>query len=71
MFGIGLHRVTMKETIALLLEWMREDRPCRYVVTPNVDHVVKLQSQPEMQAAYTHETTGRVGGRLRANFPVG
>ena len=52
LFGIGLHRVTMKETIALLLEWMGEHQPCRYVVTPNVDHIVKLQSHPEMQAAY-------------------
>jgi N-acetylglucosaminyldiphosphoundecaprenol N-acetyl-beta-D-mannosaminyltransferase len=52
LFGIGLHRVTMQDAIALLLEWMREDRPCRYVVTPNVDHVVKLQSHPEMRAAY-------------------
>jgi N-acetylglucosaminyldiphosphoundecaprenol N-acetyl-beta-D-mannosaminyltransferase len=52
LFGIGLHRVTMKETIALLLEWMVEDEPCRYVVTPNVDHVVTLHSHSEMQAAY-------------------
>jgi N-acetylglucosaminyldiphosphoundecaprenol N-acetyl-beta-D-mannosaminyltransferase len=52
LFGIGLHRVTMQDAIALLLEWMREDQPCRYVVTPNVDHVVKLQSHPEMRAAY-------------------
>lgn len=54
LFGIRLHRVTMKQTIALLLDWMREDRPCRYVVTPNVDHVVKLQSHPAMRAAYDH-----------------
>jgi N-acetylglucosaminyldiphosphoundecaprenol N-acetyl-beta-D-mannosaminyltransferase len=52
LFGIGLHRITMKQTIALLLEWMGENQPCRYVVTPNVDHVVKLQSHTEMQAAY-------------------
>lgn len=51
-FGIGLHRITMAETIALLQEWMREDQPCRYVVTPNVDHIVKLQSHAEMQDAY-------------------
>ena len=42
----------MAETIPLLLEWMQQDRACRYVVTPNVDHVVKLQSHPEMRAAY-------------------
>jgi N-acetylglucosaminyldiphosphoundecaprenol N-acetyl-beta-D-mannosaminyltransferase len=52
LFGIELHRVTMNQTIALLMEWMREDRPCRYIVTPNVDHVVKLQSQPAMRVAY-------------------
>ncbi len=52
LFGITLHRITMAETIPLLIGWMREDRPCRYVVTPNVDHVVKLQSQPAMREAY-------------------
>ncbi len=52
LFGIGLHRVTMQQTIALLLQWMLENQPCRYVVTPNVDHVVKLQSDPRMRAAY-------------------
>ncbi len=36
----------------LLQGWMAEGLPCRYVVTPNVDHVVKLQSLPAMQAAY-------------------
>ena len=64
LFGIRLHRVTMKQTIALLLEWMREDRPCRYVVTPNVDHVVKLQSHPAMRAAYRRR--GSDGGRRLA-----
>jgi N-acetylglucosaminyldiphosphoundecaprenol N-acetyl-beta-D-mannosaminyltransferase len=54
LFGIGLHRVTMQGAIELLLEWMREDLPCRYVVTPNVDHVVKLQSHLEMREAYQH-----------------
>jgi N-acetylglucosaminyldiphosphoundecaprenol N-acetyl-beta-D-mannosaminyltransferase len=52
LFGITLHRITMAETIPLLIGWMKEDRPCRYVVTPNVDHIVKLQSQSAMRAAY-------------------
>src|SRR5437868_3716325 len=52
LFGITLHRVTMADTIPLLIGWMKDDRPCRYVVTPNVDHVVKLQSDPAMRAAY-------------------
>lgn len=52
LFGICLHRVNLNETISLLKGWMAEGLPCRYVVTPNVDHVVKLQSLPAMQAAY-------------------
>src|SRR4051812_40317753 len=52
LFGVTLHRITMAETIPLLIGWLKEERPCRYVVTPNVDHVVKLQSHAEMRAAY-------------------
>ena len=52
LFGIDLHRVTMEQSIDTLLEWMSDDAPCRYVVTPNVDHIVKLQSDVEMHQAY-------------------
>ena len=52
LFGISLHRIRMGDAIDLLLHWMVEGLPCRYVVTPNVDHIVKLQSFPAMQAAY-------------------
>jgi len=52
LFGIGLHRIRMAEAIDILQQWMREGLPCRYVLTPNVDHVVKLQSSPAMQDAY-------------------
>ena len=52
LFGISLHKVTMSRAISLLLQWMDEILPCRYVVTPNVDHVVNVQSLPAMQMAY-------------------
>src|SRR5262245_30601582 len=52
LFGISLHRVRMAEAIELLQQWMKEGAPCRYVVTPNVDHLVKMQSSPAMQTAY-------------------
>ncbi len=42
----------MQDAVELLCDWMRSERPCRYVVTPNVDHIVKLQSNSAMQAAY-------------------
>lgn len=52
LFGIKLHRLTMDEAVPLLVGWMQEEAPCRYVVTPNVDHVVKLQSVAAMRTAY-------------------
>jgi len=52
LFGISLHRITLRESISTLIDWMAQSPSCRYVVTPNVDHVVKLQSNPQMRAAY-------------------
>src|SRR5262245_44307369 len=52
LFGISLHRIRMNEAIELLQRWMKEGLPCRYVVTPNVDNIVKIQSHPAMKAAY-------------------
>lgn len=52
LFGISLHRIGMTDAVALLKRWIEEGLPCRYVVTPNLDHVVKLQSFPAMQEAY-------------------
>ncbi len=52
LFGTSLHRVTMDQAVALLLGWMSEPVSCRYVVTPNVDHIVKLQSDSAMREAY-------------------
>jgi N-acetylglucosaminyldiphosphoundecaprenol N-acetyl-beta-D-mannosaminyltransferase len=42
----------MSEAIGLLLDWISDTSPCRYVVTPNVDHIVKLQTHPGLQKAY-------------------
>jgi N-acetylglucosaminyldiphosphoundecaprenol N-acetyl-beta-D-mannosaminyltransferase len=52
LFGIALHPITMSDALAVVRDWMLEDQPCRYVVTPNVDHIVMLQSNSAMQAAY-------------------
>jgi N-acetylglucosaminyldiphosphoundecaprenol N-acetyl-beta-D-mannosaminyltransferase len=52
LFGISLHQIRMSEAIGLLLRWMTDGSSCRYVVTPNVDHVVKLQTHLALQAAY-------------------
>jgi N-acetylglucosaminyldiphosphoundecaprenol N-acetyl-beta-D-mannosaminyltransferase len=55
LFGIHIHRVTMEDTVEVLADWMLAGRgagPCRYVVTPNVDHLVKLRSNAALAAAY-------------------
>jgi N-acetylglucosaminyldiphosphoundecaprenol N-acetyl-beta-D-mannosaminyltransferase len=57
LFGITIHRVTMDQAVKIVAEWMRGGAgsgPCRYVVTPNVDHIVKLQTNAALRAAYRH-----------------
>jgi N-acetylglucosaminyldiphosphoundecaprenol N-acetyl-beta-D-mannosaminyltransferase len=53
LFGVFLDAVTMPEAVAVVTQWLtgRFER-CRYIVTPNVDHVVLLQQQPALRAAY-------------------
>lgn len=53
MFGIDIDAIDRKEAVDELLRWLGNDeRKCRYVVTPNVDHVVKLQSNAKFKDAY-------------------
>lgn len=45
--------VTMAEATALVAGWLSQPRRrCRYIVTPNVDHVVLLQQHARLRAAY-------------------
>ena len=54
MFGITIDAITREEALEVVGDWLSEDRPgyCRYVVTPNVDHVIKLRKNPLFQQAY-------------------
>jgi N-acetylglucosaminyldiphosphoundecaprenol N-acetyl-beta-D-mannosaminyltransferase len=53
LFGIGIDAVRMDQAVAQLLIWISErDGVCRYVVTPNVDHVVLYQELEELRQAY-------------------
>lgn len=53
LFGVEIDAVRMPEAVERIFVWIDEpaDR-CRFVVTPNVDHTVLLQSHCELQAAY-------------------
>jgi N-acetylglucosaminyldiphosphoundecaprenol N-acetyl-beta-D-mannosaminyltransferase len=49
--GVRIDNVTMDEAIAGI-ERMIQHRDPRFVVTPNVDHIVKLQHDARFRAAY-------------------
>ena len=51
LFGIAIHNLTMQETLLSLRKCL--SGPGRhYVVTPNVDHLVRLQQDPEFREVY-------------------
>lgn len=53
LFGIQVDRLTMAQAVARLLDWTRAERTeCRYVVTPNVDHVLMYQDRHDFRVAY-------------------
>lgn len=53
LFGVQVDALRMREAVEQLLAWTSEPLvQCRYVVTPNVDHVVMLAHHAGLQAAY-------------------
>ncbi len=55
LFGMMIDGLTMNETVTRLVGWVhRPDSVCRFVVTPNVDHVVKFQENAALRSAYAN-----------------
>ena len=53
LFGVEIDHLDMKGASSRICDWIESDNwSCRFVVTPNVDHVVMLQSNKGLQAAY-------------------
>lgn len=53
LMGVRMDPLKMDQAVAQLLAWTRTPGSrCRFVVTPNVDHVVLLQERKDLQAAY-------------------
>ncbi|MBF4988563.1 WecB/TagA/CpsF family glycosyltransferase [Methylophilus sp. 14] len=64
MFGITIHKFSMNGAIDVLQEWLQfGDNDCKYVVTPNVDHVVLLEKNPAFKQAYDHAAMVVADGR--------
>ena len=51
LFNIKIHNVTMDEAVSQIRTWVQSGQGS-YVVTPNVDHIVKLQNDLEFQEIY-------------------
>ena len=53
LFGMDIDPVRMPEAVAQVLAWIdQDDDPCRYAVTPNVDHAVLFQEHAGLRQAY-------------------
>ncbi|MES2501448.1 MAG: WecB/TagA/CpsF family glycosyltransferase [Pseudomonadota bacterium] len=53
LFGADIDLLSMSETVELIDTWLLEaQRTARFVVTPNVDHIVKFQTDKGLQIAY-------------------
>lgn len=54
LFGMTIDRVDLDQAATRLLEWARTpgEVPCRYVVTPNVDHAVLFGEHEGLRRAY-------------------
>jgi N-acetylglucosaminyldiphosphoundecaprenol N-acetyl-beta-D-mannosaminyltransferase len=53
MFGIAIDPLRMDEAVERIHQWISDPAaPCRYVVTPNVDHAVMFQHHAALREAY-------------------
>jgi N-acetylglucosaminyldiphosphoundecaprenol N-acetyl-beta-D-mannosaminyltransferase len=53
LFGIEIDQASMADAVEIMLRWLDDEQSgCRYVVTPNVDHIVQLQDNPRLKQAY-------------------
>ncbi len=52
-FGIEIDTLNRKGTVETINKWLSGSvYKCKYVVTPNVDHIVKLEKSPAFKQAY-------------------
>jgi N-acetylglucosaminyldiphosphoundecaprenol N-acetyl-beta-D-mannosaminyltransferase len=64
LFGIKIDPLTMAEAVRQCIQIQSERRtPMPYVVTPNMDHIVNLQSNSSFHDAYSEATLVLVDGK--------
>lgn len=53
LFGVKIDPLTMKESVVTVLDWIDQKKTdCKFVITPNVDHIVQVQTNVALQVAY-------------------
>lgn len=64
LFGIPIDAVSMEAAVGRILSWLEDPPgPCHYVVTPNVNHIVKLRSSLAFRRAYKSASMVLADGR--------
>lgn len=64
LFGIRIDPLTMSQTLRKIRQWIEHGHgTCRFVVTPNVDHLVMLRLNPCFQRAYDDAALVLADGR--------
>lgn len=56
MFGINIDNVSLQEACRLIIKKAKEKDKYDYVVTPNVDHIIKLRKDKEFAEVYKKAT---------------
>ncbi len=54
LFGVGIDGFTMREAVSRILDPDASDDVCSFVVTPNLDHAVLLETNEKLREAYEH-----------------
>lgn len=52
MFSIDIDNLTLKEACEVVIQYAKDKNSFKYVVTPNVDHIIKLQKDLEFKKVY-------------------
>jgi len=72
LFGIQIDPVTMAEAVSTVFNWIeKKETSCQFVITPNVDHIVQVQSNVDLQESYKKASLVVTDGRpvvWAANF---
>ena len=53
LFNVDIDLLSMSQTVSIIKNWlMLPEKTCKFVITPNVDHIVKVQVDAGLQMAY-------------------